>query len=363
MSALREVLVWEFYRRNLFFFGLGLMLLFLVIRPPSLLVSAYFITGMLESAPFFGFIAGLLCLYYAKCLYETQRSIHRRENHFLYELGALPGLRLSLWMGAQLVGVFLPALLYAGVIAGHSLYVGTWHAWAIIAFHVLLLLSAAGWMTYEIRHPRERQFSRGKPLPWMKGWTDSVAHLLFSLLWEQRRVGLLVTKGLVIALLSLTFWAQAVDPMPVKGVLLIFMCLACLQAMIPYWLKEEVDGSCQWLRNFPRSRWRRFLDFGLTGLVLWLPEGIVCVGATGAWGLPLIWTGYYLFAVLAAYYLAIAALHYRKLTTEAYLKLLFGAFAVFFFAILFAIPQFLLYGFAILFSSWIFYDEYYGWQG
>jgi hypothetical protein len=363
MRALREVLVTEFYRRNLFFFGLILLLLFLVLRPPTLLVSEYFIGAMLEDIRFFGIVCGILCLYYAKSLFETQRSIHTRENRFLYELGALPTWQLLLLMAEQMLGVFLPAVIYAGVIAGYSLVRGTWHVWAIMGFHAALVGGASAWLVVEIRHPRERMFAREAPYSWLRWWTRSVPYLLFSLLWEQRRAGLLLTKGIVAGLLLLTLWAQAYDPMPVKGVLLLLMCLSCLQAMIPYWLLEGVRSQCQWLRNFPRSRIRRFGDYALVCGALWLPEGILMAGATGLWDLPLAWMGYYLLATAALFLLAVAALHYRAVATDIYLQWLFGAFAVLFFAILFALPQVLIYGFVILFSMWIFFDEYYEWRG
>ena len=35
MRAVREILVWQYYRRNLFLFALVLLLLFMVVRPPQ----------------------------------------------------------------------------------------------------------------------------------------------------------------------------------------------------------------------------------------------------------------------------------------------------------------------------------------
>lgn len=363
MRAVREILVWQFYRRNLFFFALALLLLFMVFRPPTLLVSAYFMQGMLEDIRFFGVIASILCLYSIKALYETWQAIHTRENHALYVLGALPRLRLIVLLAEQVAGVLLPGIIYAGIIAARSLLAGTWHAWAIMAFYAALIVLSAVALSHEVLHPRERVFRRRFSFSWMEWWTRSIPYIFVSQLLHHRRIALMVSKGVVLALLSLTLWVQDYDPMPEKGILLIFMCLASLQAVIPFWLTEHVHTECQWLRNFPMKRMRRFRDYAVSCLVMAIPEGLVIAGLTGLLGLPLVWTAYYLLGVLAVFLLAIAALHYMSLTMETFLKWLFGAFAVLFFAILFAIPQWILYPLAIAFAGWVFADEYYNWEG
>ena len=318
---------------------------------------------MLDDIRFFGVVAGVICLYYAKALFETWQSIHQSENHVLYVLAALPPRRMLGIMAEHLAGVLLPGILYAGVIAGYSLLDGTWHVWALMGFHVGLLGIASFWLVFEVRNPRERIFRKRFTMPWMHAWTYSIAHLYVSLLLQNRRTGVWISKGLMLLLLAVTLWVQGYDPMPVKGIYLIILCLACLQSLIPFWLHELSQTQCQWLRNFPRPLLKRYGDYVLGYLLLSIPELLLISGLTGFLGLPVAWTLYYLLAVLAIYLLATAALHYEPLTMESFLKYLFGVFAVLFFAILFAIPQWVLYPFVIAFAAWIFVAEYDTWEG
>lgn len=362
MKAVYEVLVQEFYRRNFLFFFLCIALLGFVFRPPTLLISPIFIGPMLEDLIFFGVICGLMSLYYVKCVWESYKRIHIPENRFLYSLGAMEKGPLYLLIGKSLAAVMAPGIGYMLVIVGYSIKAGTWHALAILGAHALILLAATYFLIHGIYHPKENELSSGIQKYLEGRIKESLSFIQLQMIWFRKRRQVIILKGICLVLLALTAWSEASDPFPPKGLDLIFLCIVSLQCVYAYQLRRAEDESIFILRNLPINRFRRYLSYLITGLVIFLPEVMLWI----SW-IPTeqsIWQALSYYALgMAVWMIGIALLYYQAMEMPDYLQWVFGMFMTLFVMILVGVSGIPAGALTLLFSSWIFFEEYYKWNG
>ena len=364
MNAIRQVLVAEFYRRNFLFFLLVIILLVFVFRPPSLLISPWFVLPMLESLPFFGLVSGLILLYDAKCWWDLWHSIHRQENQFLYALAILPVPRLCRVLLGPIFGVLAPGILYLLIIAAYSIYANSWHVWAILGIHLIILPGISLHLAHAIRHPREVRIRHGWQ-SWLEArFKESFVFIALQTLIRYHPLGFLLTKSLIWALMILTMISHHLGPFTEKGLELVLLSLAALQLMLAYWLRESEDRLIFSLRNLPISRFRRFSDYLLVALLLFLPEALLWIGGNGyGLGIALSEAGAYLLTAMAFFLLGVSFLYYQPFSSVQYLRIGFAAYLIFFLAVLFQLglwlPSMLMVGLAFL----IFMEEYLAWDG
>ncbi|MEM8887490.1 MAG: hypothetical protein AAGD28_05850 [Bacteroidota bacterium] len=362
MKAVYEVLIQQFYRRNFLLFFLCLSLLAFVFRPPTLLISPFFIEGMIKDLTFFGVVSGLIGLYYIKCLTDTWRNIRLSENRFLYLLGALPNDELFLIMVKVLLGVMGPGMLYMMVIAGYSIYYASWHIWLILGAHSLLIAGAAWGMMKVIQRPNEREIKSGWQYFLEGKLKKSLSFIQIQMIWFRKRRQVIILKGISLGLLGLMAWSEYDDPFAPKALDLLFLCIASLQCVYAYQLRRAEDESIFILRNLPIPRYKRYFSYVITGLLIYLPEFIL-------WNsfLPtdtsFIQSLSFYAVGMGVWMLGIALLYYKPMLLPDFIQWIFGMFMTLFVLILFGVGAKLSGLLVLLFSSWIFFEEYYKWNG
>lgn len=362
MKAVYEVLIQEFYRRNFLFFFLCIALLGFVFRPPTLLISSIFVKPMFEDLVFFGVICGLISFYYTKCIWESYKRIHQRENRFLYSLAALENRDLYQLMAKVLVAIMAPGIGYMMVIAGYSLRVGTWHVFAIIGVHVVLLLAASFLLARAIHHPVEKELKSGIQKYLEGKIKKSLSFIQLQMIWFKKRRQVIILKSICLALLALTAWSESSDPFPPKGLDLLFLCIVSLQCVYAYQLRRSEDESIFILRNLPITRLKRYISYVITGLVIFLPEIMFWISWNPSDHSIIQALSYYAIG-MGVWMMGIALLYYQAMEMPDYLQWVFGMFMTLFVMILVGVsgvPAGLL---TLLFSSWIFFEEYYKWNG
>ena len=359
MKAVTTVWANAFYKRNALFFFLALCLLAFVFRPPTLLVSPYFVLPMFEDMLFFSIVVGLWTLYLIKCSWESFKTIHLPENRFLYLLASLPKGRLYRQIILQLIRIAGPALFYLVVIIAYSIYAGSWHWVGLLLWVSTWLAGTTYWMHYEIHHPREIQLSPGWQKWLEKRVSNSLAYISLVSLWHNYRRQVLIFKGIVILLLGLALWGQ---PMIPKALLLIFWSIACLQSVLAHRIRQSEDDDIFMLRNLPIGRPRRWTNYLVASAVLFIPESILWAAFSPGYEGLIQAFGYFCGAV-AANMIGISLLYYQPYPLPDFINKVFVLYMTGFVILLFGLPLWGLAILCLLFSSWVFGEEFYKWNG
>lgn len=364
MKAIHQVLIAEFYRRNALFFLLGLIFLVFVCRPPSLLVSPWFILPMLESTLFFGIVSGLIFLYYLKCWADMWRGIHQRGHAFLYILRTLSPIRLCVRMSIELLGTMGPGFLYILVVAAYSVYTQTWHVWAIFGVHVVFFVVASLHLSHAIRYPREIVPRHGWQA-WLEArFRKSWVFIALQTLISSHLLASVFSKVVIWTLLLMTLSGYQAEMFSNKGLKLIFLSLAALQVLYAYWLRSAEDRPIFVMRNLPIPWSKRWLAYFWTGIILFLPEALFWMtanfqGLAAAGSESLV----YLMMGLSFFLLGISLLYYRPFPMVDFLKHIGLVYLLFFVSILFQVPIWLPLGISIGLSLMIFGEEFHKWNG
>ncbi|MEM6804726.1 MAG: hypothetical protein AAF696_25235, partial [Bacteroidota bacterium] len=187
MRAVYEVLIQQFYRRNFLLFFILLSLLAFVFRPPTLLISPFFIGAMLEDGLFFGVVSGLIGLYYLKSIIDTWRNIKLPENRFLYQLGSLPDRELYGVLAKVLLGVMAPGMAYMLVIAAYSVYQMSWHFLLILKVHLLIFAIGTYLLKESIQKPREKEIRSGLQYALESRLRKSLSFIQIQMIWHRKR--------------------------------------------------------------------------------------------------------------------------------------------------------------------------------
>lgn len=364
MKAIHQVLIAEFYRRNALFFLLGLIFLVFVCRPPSLLVSPWFVMPMLESGLFFGIVSGLIFLYYLKCWADMWRSIHQKENAFLFVLRTLSPTHLSLRMSIELLGTMGPGFLYILVVAGYSIYIQTWHVWAILGGHLLFLVVASLHLRHAILYPKEIIPRHGWQA-WLearfrKSWVFIAIQTLFS----SHAMACLFSKVVIWILLISTLIGYQAAMFSDKGLKLVFLSLATLQILYAYWLRTSEDPLIFGMRNLPIAWWKRWMAYAWTGILLFLPEALFWISANFQGLADASTEGVlYLLMGLSFFLLGVSFLYYRPFPMIDFLRIIGLVYFLFFIGILFQVPIWIPIGLSLGLSFMIFGEEFHQWNG
>lgn len=356
MKAVDKVWYQGFYRKNYLFFFAVVVIFGFIARPPTIFFSRYFIQPMLAQPSFFWGVMAGLSLYYAKALADSWATLHHPQHRFLDLLGVLPSPQLYALIVKQLLLILAPAMGYMGLIAGHALTQGTWHWVPIVGGNFVVCSAAAFFFVRVIRSPRERTIRSDWQTQLGKRLTNSLGYISWLGLWQRYRLQVLILKGVALILL---FGLSVPDDWNDKTMYLSFWSIICLQGLLLYRLRQAEDRSLSLLRNLPIPRWRRWITY--LGLTTWmfLPDGLMWVMGTGKvlWGLEL------MLASVGAGLLGIASLYYKPMELATYLNHVIGLYFSGFVVLLFGLPLGIWGLGCIAFSFWIFWEEYYQWNG
>lgn len=364
MKAIQQVLIAEFYRRNYLFFLISVCLLVFVFRPPSLLVSPWFVLPMLEDFTFLGIVLSLLFLYEVKCWWDMWQTIHLKDHQYLRILAVLP-FHTLLWVFIrQLLGVMAPAILYLLAIIGYSLYEQSLHWIPLLLGQIGILALVGAHLAHSIRKPREVRIRSGLQAKLEQRFKQSFAFISTQTILTYHKLGLFITKAVVWTLMILTIIGHQQDPFPEKSIKVILLSLVGLQVMIAYWLRRSEDRLIFGLRNLPILPYKRFAAYSLTALILFLPECLIWLGAQSTSlsnALPDMFL--YLGLGMGSFLGGVALLYYKALPVVEYLKVGFLAYMIVFFSILFAIPGWIPILVLLGLATLIFQIEFFQWNG
>jgi hypothetical protein len=356
MKALYRTLIAGYYRRNALSFTLAVLLLAFVFRPPTVLVSPYVIQPMLEDLRFFAGVLTLLLLLQAKAWYETVAALRHPENQFLLALPALSATKLLGQLLRVNVGVMAPALAYGAVIMGYSLAAGTWHVAGLLALQGGVLAVATVHLRRRLLVPDEVSYRSARR---SRVWQLGLTYPLGKMLWVKQRRALLTHKAVATLLLVGVAQYHLVQPFSTKGLNLVLLSIAMLQAMLPYWLRQRSDAWLMPWRNLPLSRWRWWASYLMLGGMLFAPEAMLAY----AWQLPLWAALSYWLGAVALFMLAVALLHYQALTVKRYLIRSAITYVLPFLGLLYGLPWWGLALGGLAFGTWIFFEEWRKWNG
>ncbi len=356
MTALYRSLILGFYRRNALLLTLVLIFMVFVFRPPTMLVSPYFVEPMLEDIRFFLGVIAVLGLYQAKAWRESVQAFSRPGNQFLLALGGLAPRTLRWELLKVSLGILAPTWSYILVIMGYSFYHGTWHGWALLTMQVGTLWGMSSHMIHRVLHPSERALTSHRS-PW--NWQLNLVYPLWQGLWTSQSRSVIIHKIGAAALLIGIARYHVHEPFSDKGMGMVLLSVATLQAMLPFWLRRHTDDWLMPWRNLPLSVGRWWSSYLLLGGLLFLPEALIAI----AWEMPLWAVGSYWLGATALFMLAIALLHYQSLTVERYLIRSGSAYVVAFVILLYGFPWWGLAWVALGLGSWIFAEEFRKWNG
>ncbi|MCI4668494.1 MAG: hypothetical protein MRZ79_10175 [Bacteroidia bacterium] len=345
-----------FYRKNYLLFFILIFIFGFFARPPHLFFSHYFIHPMLENLQFLGGTLAIFGIYWFKGILDSVKIISKPENRLIYQLNILPSHRLIWAITRQLLFVLAPVVGYMLLIVAYAIGKTPFLAVALSLGLLILLGASVCLMLYFFRHPREKV--------WKKGWQSflgdrfkrSMTYIsLLSLSHHNPRLLISLKAVSMLLLFSLGF-AQS---WPIKATYLCIWSILCLQAVVFFKLRQNEDGEIFLMRNLPISRFKRWLAYvGLCALLV-LPEVLLWL----IQGSQRVFIFDLFFTYLGIGMLSISILHHKALELATFVSHLLGLFLLGFIAILFGLPLILLAMGCLAFSWWIFWEEYYQWNG
>ena len=364
MKAVQSIFIEAYYRKNYLFFALVLIFLGLVFRPPTLLVSPMFIPPMFESPTFFLTTIIILSAYLAKAWRESYRNLYLPENSCLFILGGLPIGRIWRILFLQMLAVMAPATIYLLLISGYSLMANSWHAALCITLSLGTPAIAAMQLTNNIIRPREKEIRRGIQA-WVEGrFKNSLSFVALETLWTYHSRELLISKGISIGLIIISALAHQQSPFPPKAYRLILLSIIILQIMLPYRLRRSEDKLIFDWRNLPLSRVKRYGAYLLTAIIIFIPDSLCLLFFSSQDTINMMGlTSSYMLLGIGIFMQGVAILYYKPHLPTQYAQWFFGVYIVIFFIILYGFQLWLPALLSLVFSSWIFFEEFYTWNG
>lgn len=139
-QILNKVLVKQFYLQNAGLFLFAFLFLFGIVDAGHLV--SYHLSLMLSiiSLPLFLLIVLLLWLLYnLKCIVFCSTAVQSADGNFLYQLRALPAMaQVLLYTGVSTM-LYLPVVIYAGVLAKVSYPINAIVSWQVMAWQLLMI--------------------------------------------------------------------------------------------------------------------------------------------------------------------------------------------------------------------------------
>lgn len=345
-----------FYRKNYLMFFLLAFVFGFFANPPYLFFSRHFIYPMFESPAFLGGTLGLFALYWIKGIMDSIKILHTPENKALYLLLTLSEWKLLLILGRQLLFILAPVFAYVFVMALHGYSKNPLMALSLVLGNVLALLFAIRLMGHQLRHPHEKVWRQDWQGRLGEQFRQSLSYISLLSLWHHSGRLLLFVKGISLALL---FALSLAKDWSDKAYFLCMWSVICMQGILFFRLRQKEDGEIFLLRNLPISRGKRWLAYLLSTAILASPEILLWIflGPDRLLSLDLF------MAYLGMGMLGIAILYHQALELGTFISYLLGFFLLGFVILLFGMPL-LLFGMGILgFSWWVFWEEYYKWNG
>ena len=352
------VLVSEFYRRNTLFFGLIIIVLFIVMRPAYLIFSPMIVMAVLETPTALATIFAVFFLYYIKCLWESTIALQKKENRFLYALYSMPPSKVFVLLFKHFHLVLAPVSLYILVMCYYGIRAELGTVWVYAFVWVVLTLVGTFFLLKRLEYPKERNSAYPFQSLLEQYWKQSWTYLGLSNVFKRYYKKLLFHKGIILFITGGLMSFHLITPLSQKGLRLSLWAIACFQTILSYRFRQAEAKPLFILRSLPVSRLSRWASYVLAALLLFLPETILATSLSPSLS-TLGQIASYWEICICVFCLGIAILHYDAPELTTYLGWSFGLFCVGFVALLFNLQLWLIGIPIFLFASWIFWEEYY----
>ena len=358
LRPVQAVLVKAFYRRNTLFFGLIIIILFVVIRPAYLIVSPMIVMALIETPIALATIFGVFLLYFFKCLWESIMAIQKPENRFLYSLYALPYRKVYFILLGQFNLLLAPATLYILVMGFYGVRAEIWMVLLYATSWLALIFGGSFFLVKQLKNPKERRFFFPLQSFMERNWKQSWTYLGLSNVFKRYYKKLIFHKGIILLFTGGLMSYHLVNPLSHKGMQLSLWAIACFQTILSYRYRQAEAKPLFILRSLPVSRLKRWGSYILAALLLFLPETILACSLAPTLS-TLGQVGSYWEICVCVFCLGIAILHYDAPELTTYLGWSFGLFCVGFVAVLFNLKLWVMGIPICLFATWVFWEEYY----
>ena len=189
-------------------------------------------------------------------------------------------------------------------------------------------------------------------------WKGSWSYLGMSSLWFRFKKKVFFHKAIALGMMGGLASYHLANPLSHKGLRLSLWAIACFQCILSYRYQQATAKPLFILKSLPVPRFRRWMAYGFSGLLLFLPETVLASTLSPSLS---IWSflGSYWLITTCVFCLGIAILHYDAPELTTYLGWGFVLFCVGFFLLLFGTPLWILSLAIFLFATWIFWEEFY----
>jgi hypothetical protein len=287
-----------------------------------------------------GLLCGLFLLYSWKSWQYVAGRLQAVDVQFLYySSNALPWPRqVQSWALVQFV-VCLPLV----VISLYAMLVGVafgyWLIPLLLPVYLLVLLVGSGVYYTRLLNDTVAEPRPADGIAWLRRWPKPLFSLFLYELLDKKRVPYAVTKAVSLASGALLFSVFPAAHADQRLFGLLGLCSALTHVVLLYQAREFESFYLRFTRNFPHSFWQVYGQQVALYSVLLLPEllGLLLVGPFRQ-------------ALLGAAVLLSITLFFRALLgglgpqLTNYLRVVFGFFLVFLFALLFGLTQWLIWG-------------------
>lgn len=272
MNILVNVFVRKFYERNTGLLALVFYAMFGIVESNQLIIfHQSLIFGILSSPPMLLLVMFIWLLYALKFLQLIFAELAQPQNQFFGLYATLP---LTLQFQGWLVAVscmYMPVLLYSIFIVWVGFVnASVLPAVAVIAFHLLVLVSASTWIIRYLRTLGEKQpFSFFPALRFR--WRKPFPFFYISFLFNEIPLALLLTKTFSLFCLF-GFLQIPLDHYENRVALLGFLFGLMAHAVIVFECRKLEAEKMTFLRGLPIPVSKRFAQIALAYACLILPE-------------------------------------------------------------------------------------------
>ncbi|MVT10126.1 hypothetical protein [Chitinophaga tropicalis] len=277
--ALSKIFTLRYYAQNTGFFLL-LFYFFFGIVPGGQILSYHYtlIKGFTGSLDFLALVCFIWLLYNLKCMMFILNALSAKEHLFLYgTIGLLEGSRKwKTWYWLHLT-LYTPVLVYSGLAVLVALKLQFYpQAVIILLFNVLMTIFPLWFYDRKVKHPGTTSF--------LARWQHRVNKTFRKPLWliyiyellNNNIKTLAISKGasLLVIILTCSLMGGEYDE---RYILTGFLVCLLLQSLIVYNHRHFDDLYLSLLPQLPLALWKRYLQMGLTYLLLLAPEYILLI--------------------------------------------------------------------------------------
>jgi hypothetical protein len=355
ISILQKVLVNHFYKVNAGLFLFGFFVLFgLPYQPLSFHLSL--ITGIIQSGEFLAVVMLIWLLYNVKCVDYILKQLRLPSQLFLFSLNSLSNKKIYLYMLYVQVQVYMPIIIYAGVIAFMA---AKKYAYASMVLVILFNISTVAITAFiYFISLQKKTFLNVTSLSPDHHLNFKKPFFLIPLyhIWYDRKQMLFISKLFSLGFLYGFFNLYEPDHYDIRPLQLCLLLVVASQTAMVFQIKEFEEEYLSFYRNLPLKTTVRFAGIAVMYALLLLPEFI------------LLWKGYGVHFLLADYpqliLLPVAllcifhvTLYLDNINMDQFMRIVFGALATCFFILLYN-PG-VVFAACILILAFVLYHSYY----